>query len=311
MDPYTTWSLEPLQLAAASIAGVLYGVRVRALAAQRRGISTARVASFYGGVAVIVAALASPLDAVGETRLFAAHMLQHMLVGYVGPLLAMLGLTRAVLAPVLGIGGMWRLRFLGHPAVALPVWAASFYLWHLPPLYETALRDDVVHAAEHAVFITTGLLAWAPVLEPVPAPRWFGTAGKLVYLCAWRIADMPLAVAFMFGPAIYRTYERAPRSLGLSAPADASLGGVMEFGIGLSVFFVVFVALFLRAAADDERFHELVALGVPEARARHAVRYGSARALLERVRSIGAWPPVRAGTSSGPGERPPMHVTGP
>lgn len=299
MSPLTTWTFDPLQLAGPVVAAALYGLRVRTLARRGRPIGGARVVSFAAGLGCVLVALVSPIDAVGETRLFSAHMLQHLLLGLVAPLLLLLGLTRSVVAPVIGLRGMWRLRWLAHPFVALPLWTVGFYVWHLPALFDGALADDTVHALEHVTFIAIGLLVWAPVVEPVPAPGWFGNVPKLGYLLAWRLIDMPLAIFFLFGPPIYPTYERAPRLFGLSAGADQSTGGALEFLFGLVCFFAVFGWLFYRAAADDERLAELVALGVPERRARHALRYGRGAALLARTQAAGSWPPVRAPIPSG------------
>ncbi|MHB1243510.1 MAG: cytochrome c oxidase assembly protein [Gaiellaceae bacterium] len=65
-------------------------------------------------------------------------------------------------------------------AVALPVWAVIPYVWHVPFLYEAAVRHSA--ALEHVSFFTAGLIVWLPVLETLPAPEWFGTGPKLAYI---------------------------------------------------------------------------------------------------------------------------------
>ena len=73
-----------------------------------------------------------------------------------------------------------RLRVFSNPFVALPVWALNLGLWHLPFMYDAAVRHEAVHAVEHIAFFAGGLVLWLPVLETLPAPEWFGTGAKLV-----------------------------------------------------------------------------------------------------------------------------------
>ena len=105
-------------------------------------------------------------------------MAQHVLIGELAPLAIVAGLTGPLLRPLLAYHWVQRLRVLAHPLVAWPLWALNLYLWHLPFLYEAALGHDCVHALEHVSFFTAGALFWAPVLEPLPAPAWFGSGRK-------------------------------------------------------------------------------------------------------------------------------------
>ena len=116
-------------------------------------------------------------------------MLQHVLIGDLAPLCLVIGMTGPVLRPVLALRPVERLRVLTHPFVALPLWALDLYVWHIPYLYEAALHNTVVHAVEHASFFTFGALMWAPVLETLPAPVWFGTGWKLGYIVIVRMIE--------------------------------------------------------------------------------------------------------------------------
>ena len=98
-----------------------------------------RIACFGAGVAVLAFAVSPPvLDLAGST--FAAHMTEHLLIADVAAVLLVLGLTGPVLAPLLRVRAMDRLRVLSHPAIAFALWAANLYLWHLSWAYEGALR---------------------------------------------------------------------------------------------------------------------------------------------------------------------------
>ena len=114
-------------------------------------------------------------------------MVQHVLLGDLAPLAFVAALTGPLLRPVLALPVIGKLRVLAHPLVALPIWAVNLYIWHLPALYEAALRHDSVHALEHVCFFTGGALMWAPVVEVLPGPAWFGTGTKLGYIVVVRL----------------------------------------------------------------------------------------------------------------------------
>jgi cytochrome c oxidase assembly factor CtaG len=159
--------------------------------------------------------------------------------------------------------------------VAWPLWAVNLYLWHLPFFYEAALGNDVVHAVEHISFFTAGALFWAPVLEPLPAPRWFGSGAKLLYIVAARFTSMVLAnvLAWADEP-IYEKYVHPVARFGISARADQGIAGSVMMIVDSVVTIAAIAWLFLKLAGESERRQQLIEQGVePEAAAR-VVRYG-------------------------------------
>ena len=90
----------------------------------------------------------SPIGGLAD-ELFAVHMLEHLLIGDVGSLLLVLGLTGPLLAPVLKIRFFDRLRILTNPLIALPLWALDFYAWHAPALQDAAVNQPRLHALQH------------------------------------------------------------------------------------------------------------------------------------------------------------------
>src|SRR5207302_7657033 len=198
---------------------LLYARRVRTLRLRGTAVPHWRVASFAVGVLLLVVALASPIAWLGEERLFSFHMLQHVLLGDLAPLALLAGLTGPILRPALAV--LHRLRFLAHPLVALPLWALNLYAWHLPYLYDAAVRHDSVHALEHLCFFTGGTIMWLPVLETLPAPEWFGTGAKLGYIAVVRAVETVLGnVFFWSGTVFYGVYEHRGRLWGLSPLHD-------------------------------------------------------------------------------------------
>jgi len=276
----TDWSFRPLQLAPLGLVGLGYARRARTLAARGTAVPAWRLWCFALGLLLALLALTSPLDALGEERLFSAHMLQHVLIGDLAALALMLGLTGPLLRPVLAVGAIGRLRVLAHPLVALPLWAVNLYIWHLPPLYEAALGSDAVHALQHILFFTAGALMWAPVVEVLPGPMWFGTGAKLGYIVVVRLLETVLGnVFFWVGSVLYPTYERSEKLWGLSALSDQGTAGGIMMIEGSVVTICALGWLFLRLAGEGELRQELLERGLDPRAVRRAVRYGRAEGL--------------------------------
>jgi cytochrome c oxidase assembly factor CtaG len=256
------------------LVGFLYARRARRLGPR---VPRLRQASFYTGLALAAAAFAVPW----EERLFAAHMLQHVLLGDLAALALVAGLTGPMLRPVLALPPVERLRALAHPLIALPLWAANLAVWHLPPLYEGALGSGALHALEHGCFLGFGALMWAPVIEVLPGPAWFGTGAKLGYIVAVRLFETVLGnVFFWSGTVFYDTYARAERVWGISPLADQGIAGAVMMVEGSVVTIGALAWLFLKLAAEGELRQELLERGFDPATVNRAVRYGRGRDIL-------------------------------
>jgi cytochrome c oxidase assembly factor CtaG len=288
------WNLEPLQLAPTLIVGFVYARRTLTLSRRGTPVPLWRQLVFWLGIALVVIALNSPVDALGEEDFFFFHMFQHVVLGDLAPLCFVVGLTGPVLRPVLALRPVERLRILAHPLVALPVWAINLYVWHVPFLYQAALHHDAVHALEHALFFTCGALMWAPVVETLPGPRWFGTGAKLGYIVVVRMVETVLGNIFIWtSHAFYPWYVQANPLWGIGAVRDQNLAGVVMMIEGSLVTFGALVWLFLKLASEGELRQELIEQGVDPAQASRAVRYGRGRELklkLELERRAGDAP---------------------
>jgi cytochrome c oxidase assembly factor CtaG len=269
------WAFNPLPALPLVVGAIAYGRRLQWLRPRRRAPRRLRVACFWAGIAVLALALFSPLDAVGEHWLFWAHMTQHLLIGDIGPLLVVLGLSGAVLRPLLAAPGIGRLRVLAHPAVALPLWALDLAVWHLAGPYQAALRSDWLHALEHVLFFTTGALMWAAVVEPLPGPAWFGTAWKAVYTLVVRVLGAVLASAFIWSSQpFYTYYVSRERAWPIDPLDDQRIGGLIMFTEGGILTLIVFAVLFLRWTREAELRQSLIDEGHPAGAAARAARYG-------------------------------------
>ena len=257
------WTLDPVPLAALVVGAAAYARRARTLQARGTSVPRARLAAFALAMGVLAIADFSPIDSIGERRLFSVHMLQHLLIGDVAPLLLALGLTGPLLRPLLALAPLRRLRVLAHPLIALPLWAANLYVWHLPRLYDGALDHSSVHALQHALFLTCGALLWAALLEPLPGPRWFGTGAKLCALGFVWVAGGILANVFIWsGHSFYARY---------GSTVDQRVGGGVML-IEMSALVVgVFAWLAVGWLRETELRQQLLDRGyTPEAAARAA-----------------------------------------
>jgi putative membrane protein len=179
---------------------------------------------------------------------------------------------------------------LSHPAVALPLWLADLYLWHVSALYEAALSSQAVHALEHACFVGFGIAMWMALLGPLPKPNWFGNGARLVYVVVVRFGGAVLANVLLWaGSALYPDYAAGEAAHGISPLADQGAAGVvMMIEQGL-VTLGLFAWLFFRAAQQSDERQALLDLalarGVPldEARAARAVAAGEGDRLRERI----------------------------
>ena len=283
-------TLDPIQLAGLTLAATAYALRMRTLAEEGRPVPLWRVACFAAGIALIAIGLVSPLAHMGG-ELQWAHMAQHLVIGDIAAALIVGGLTGPLLQPVLAIRFFDRLRVLAHPLVALPLWAASLYIWHIPALYQATLTSEPVHALQHTCFIGFGILMWMPLFGPLPKPKWFGIGAKLGYVIAVRFAGTILGNVFMWSnTAFYPDYAPGQADFGIDPIADQSTAGVLMTLEGGLITLGVLAWLFMKWAQQDTERQALVELAdergveLSEGRAERAVAAGEGARLAERIR---------------------------
>ena len=273
----TEWTFEPIQIAPILVLAALYGRRVSTLRGRGQTPPAWRLGSFGLGILLLVAAVASPVDHLGEEKSQAFHMIQHILIGDLAPLALVAGLTGPILRPILAY--IHPLRRLFHPVAALVVWASLLFVWHVPFMYEAALHHTWVHALEHACFFTGGTLVWVPLLETLPMPEWFGTGMKMGFVASVRVAESVLGNVFVWAnKPFYSTYiHAAHRPWGMTAANDQRLAGSIMMVEGSLVTLLALAWFFLRLAAEGELRQRLLEGGLDPRAVRRAVRYGRAQ----------------------------------
>jgi cytochrome c oxidase assembly factor CtaG len=274
------WSMQPGPIVLIAALAFFYHGRTVTLAARGRPVAIGRRTCLYAGLTVGLLALVSPIDWLGENRLLWVHMIQHLLLGDIAPLLVVLGCPGAVLGPALAIRWLRPLRVLLHPLVALPLWIIDLCVWHLPAMYQAALAHPLIHELEHACFATAGTLMWAAVLEPLPGPVWFGNGWKTLYTLAVRATGLLLSMVFIWdGHVIYPAYVPRDALAHTGVLTDQRIAGLIMFTEGGVVTLIAFCWLFMRFARETEIRQRLIEKDLDASAAMRAARYDrSARA---------------------------------
>ncbi|HSE84679.1 MAG TPA: cytochrome c oxidase assembly protein [Candidatus Binatia bacterium] len=264
---FESWTLDPWIITPLLLTAGIYLRGWRELHRRLpRRFAVWRLIAFHAGLLTLFLALASPLHLLAE-RLLQFHMIQHLLLMMVVPPLLWLGapilpLLRALPRPVLqrGLGpffastALQRLaHFLTHPIVCLVAFIVSNVAWHVPALYELALRSEFWHNVQHVCFLGTGLLFWWPVVQPWPSrlrwPQWT----MIPYLLIADIQNTALSAFLIFSERVlYPNYAAVPRLWGISVLDDQAAAGAIMWVPG-SVIFLVPVAVLAIRLLDSSR----------------------------------------------------------
>jgi len=216
-----------------------------------------RLITFLAGMLFLWAAIGSPLAAFDESSL-TVHMVQHIILMLVVPPLVLLGapslpslhglpqwFIRLILAPFLRWSPVQSLgTFLTHPVACWILAAVALLTWHVPSLFELALRSDAWHETEHACFLFTSILFWWPVIQPFPSqarwPRW----SVPLYLFLGMLPGSALGAFLTFcDRVLYPSYNETLPAFGLRPLDDQVLAGSLMWVVGFLACF--FPAVFL------------------------------------------------------------------
>ena len=237
-DPLVEW-VGPATVLTAG--GWTYTAGWRQYRRRRPGrFAASHLAAFLGGLACLGIAIASPLDEAAEGWL-SAHMIQHSLL-LTAPGLLLLGqpllpvlrglpdpVRRSLVAPLLRRRSLRAVvHALVHPLAALLLSSVIFWSWHLPALYQLALRVPAIHLVEHASFLVGGFLFWYPVVQPWPGRSRWPDGAMIPYLLVADVQNTVLAALLTFSDRVlYPIYEMHGRATEAAALDDQVLAGVI------------------------------------------------------------------------------------
>jgi cytochrome c oxidase assembly factor CtaG len=202
------------------------------LALRPRG---AQPATLLAAVALIAAAFATRLQPFALHTFLWAHLLQNVVLAEWAPALLVLAIPRRHAA-----------RVSIPPLVALPLWLGTYFVWHLPWIYDFALRHphSLLHV-EHVTYLLAGICMWWPVIH-----GRYSSGLKAAYLFAAFVLASPLGLLLALVPRpLYSFYAHAPRTWGPSPRADQQIAGVtmaVEQAAVLFAVFAVYVSRFLQ-----------------------------------------------------------------
>ncbi len=260
MGPRLSWTFDPGVLIGVAAVGGAYLTRwlhVRQGPSPMRAAEAPvwRLCCMLAALLTAMIALISPVDALAD-QLFFMHMVQHMLLLDLVPILAIVSLTKVILRPVTrSVRNLEsRAGVLAHPAFAVVLYVTVIWAWHVPAAYDLALRHPVVHVLEHVSFLAAGSLYWWHLLSPIRARMRLGGMGPVVYMASTKLFAGALGMGLAFAPvALYPYYVHHARVWGISAHDDQAIAGLIMAVEQSLVMGVALVALFIRALSESER----------------------------------------------------------
>jgi len=253
----TQWNWEPsVVIGTALIVGLyLYAIGpLRKRYHLAEPVKRSKIIYFLLGMFLMFLSLVSPLDELGDTYLFSAHMVQHLILTIVGPPLLLLGTPDWFIKPILRNPILFRIaKALTYPAVAFLLYNVDFWLWHDPLLYNATLENEYIHIFEHITFIVFGVIYWWPIFSPVEEglPR-LSLGGQVLYLFLSGMPTVALGAGLTFLQPLYAPYLSAPRVWGISAATDQQLGGLIMWIPGSFIYIGIMSTLFIRWMQQQE-----------------------------------------------------------
>jgi putative membrane protein len=196
---------------------------------SEKPVESWRVVCFFAGQFILMLALNGPIHHLSDYYLFAAHMVQHLLLNLLWAPLTVLALPSWLIevmltVPILkklsdGLGGL-RVKFLVYNGV--------LYFWHIPFMYDLAIAEHSVHIVEHLSFMATAVIAWVGVLCDAPSLPKKEPIAQLVYLFGMTVPMKALgALITLSDELVYQGYVQAPRIWGYTPLEDQQLGGLL------------------------------------------------------------------------------------
>ena len=243
-DPYS-WTAHP-----EAVLGVVAMAGAYVLVLGQHPAPRWRIACFAFGALMLTAISVTPVDSL-TFHLLTMHLLQNVVLAEWAPALLVLALP-PTLAARLTRGRA--ARTLTHPAVALPIWLSTYFLWHLPPAYDTALEHPatLLHL-EHACYLAAGVLLWWPVLQD--EPHRLPPGARTAYVFGAFVLASPLGLLLALLPdAVYDFYDTRRELWGMSQLTDQQIAGITMATEQALVFFAVLAVFFYRFVQAEEAY---------------------------------------------------------
>jgi putative membrane protein len=274
-----SWAVDPPVFIGLLLAGFGYWIawrRVQLLG--RRKLPTSYAVWYFSGLLTIAVALLGPFDVYNEDSLL-LHMAQHLLLLQLAAPMIWLGrpvqLTLQAISPrrsgpVLKsvLRRSWvrsSLSFIGHPLVVFLIFNVTVIFWHVPAVYDAALRHQTIHDLEHLAFLGAALIYWWPIIEPVPRHHKLrmGFAVASIFLTGL-VAEALGAILSLDSSLIYPFYSTARPLWGLSPLSDQEYAGLLMWVGGGMLYLTIIFAILIRNLGGDDYQASVPATASPQ-----------------------------------------------
>ncbi|MFI8859322.1 cytochrome c oxidase assembly protein [Streptomyces prasinus] len=273
LPPFTlgrglAWSADPFFLVACLLGLALYGWAVVRL--MRRGDKwpVGRTVSFFIGVLSIGLMMCTGLNDYGMV-MFSVHMVQHMVISMVSPILLLLGAPVTLALRALPPAGRGRkgprelllmllhsryMRVVTHPLFTIPMFIASLYALYFTPLFDFLMGSQVGHIAMMVHFLAVGLVFFWPIMGVDPGPHRPGYLMRMLELFAGMPFHAFFGIALMMASTpMVTTFQNPPASLGVDALADQNAAGGIAWAFSEIPSVLVLIALLFQWYASEQR----------------------------------------------------------
>jgi putative membrane protein len=258
------WRFDWYEVLPLVLAAVLYRMAERRVAREHPAKPHPRWRAWcwYGGLAVLYLALQSPIG-VYDTTFFSVHMVQHLMMAMIAAPLLALGAPITLLLRgssartrqrwILPVLHSWPLRIAAFPVVTWTLFAGVMWASHFSSLYDAALENELIHLAEHVLYMGAALLFWWPAVGADPSPWRLSHPVRIGYLFLGMPQSSFLGLAILSAPAIlYPHYATVTRSWGPTPLADQQLAGGLMWVVGDAVFLIALIlAVWVWLRAED------------------------------------------------------------
>ncbi|MEU9954258.1 cytochrome c oxidase assembly protein [Streptomyces sp. NPDC050982] len=273
LPPFTlgrglAWSPDPFFLVACLLGLALYGWGVVRLVRRGDAWPVGRTVAFVVGVLSVMLVLCTGLNDYGMV-MFSVHMVQHMVISMLSPILILLGAPVTLALRALPTAGRDRkgprelllmflhsrlMRVVTHPAFTIPLFIASLYALYFTPIFDFLMDSKTGHIAMMCHFLAVGLVFFWPIMGVDPGPHRPGYLMRMLEL----FAGMPFHAFFgialmMASEPMVGTYKNPPASLGIDALADQTAAGGIAWAFSEIPSVLVLLALLFQWHRSEER----------------------------------------------------------
>jgi cytochrome c oxidase assembly factor CtaG len=262
------WSADPFFLVGCLVALALYAWGVVRLVRRGDKWPVGRTVAFVAGVLMIMLVMCTRLNDYGMV-MFSVHMVQHMVISMLAPILLLLGapITLALRAlPTAGKGRKgprelllmflhsWYMRIVTHPAFTIPMFIASLYALYFTPLFDFLMGSGPGHIAMMVHFLAVGLFFFWPIMGVDPGPHRPGYLMRMLELFAGMPFHAFFGIALMMASTpMVKSYENPPASLGIDALADQNAAGGIAWAFSEIPSVLVLLALLFQWYGSEQR----------------------------------------------------------